>query len=84
MNELLKVKKSQDFGKTLNLSFINIKNYSLFQIGFYFDDYPGGFYAQASVGMGKLFGFLVGCWKFSFDVDLIAPTWREWDAEEEK
>lgn len=82
-NKFLITKKTNDFGKILNFSFINIKNYSLVQVGFYYDDYVGGFYAQASVGMGKLFGFLMGVWRISFDIDLIAPTWRDWNAEEE-
>ena len=81
MNKLLIIKTKQDFGNSINFSFINIKKYSLFQIGFYFDDYAGGFYAQAFVGMGKLFGFIMGIWRFSLDFDIIAPTWRDWRSE---
>lgn len=69
-------KKIDDYGTDLYFSFLKTKRYTLFQSSISYSDYPSWPYAQIVLGNGKLFGLFFYVWKFGFDFDILARTWR--------
>ena len=84
--KLLKIHKTYGFGHDLYIQLFNIgrhypkflKNRSLIQLSFSWNDYPSWPYIQIMMGSGRCFGLIFWLYKFGFDIDLFSHTWN-WD-----
>ena len=83
-NALIRCAHRYDYGHDWYASFINVcksapfllRNKSLLQVSFSWNDYPGWPYVQIKSGSGSLFSILIWAYKFGLDVDICASTWR--------
>lgn len=75
---------AEDFGGTWYFQLLNfnkhfplpIKRRSLLQWSFYWNDYSSWPYIQITFGSSGLFGIIFWVYKFGFDLDLLAYTWK--------
>ena len=94
---LVKYNYREDFGHEYYVQFINtgrhfpnfIKNRSLLQMSFSWNDYPSWPYIQITSGSNGLLGIVFWVYKLGFDVDVLSRTWNferleELDVEEEE
>lgn len=78
MKKLIQVNVNEDFGTDVYFQILNLRNWSLLQVSFSFNDYAGWPYCQITMGSNGLFGLLFWVWRLGFDVSLLSRTWR-WD-----
>lgn len=81
--KLIQFKHWYDYGHEYCVQLLNtskhypefIKRSSVLQLSVGWSDYPCGPYLQIHMGQGRLFGVIFFVYKFSFDADILAPTW---------
>ena len=78
MKKLIQFNVRQDFGTDWYIQFLNIRNWSLLQVSFSWNDYAGWPYLQINVGSNGLFGLLFWVHRLGFDVSILSRTWK-WD-----
>jgi len=82
MKKLIQFNVREDFGTDFYVQVLNIKDWSLLQVSFSWNDYAGLPYLQIHMGSNGLFGLLFWAYKLGFDVSLLSRTWR-WDRFDE-
>ncbi len=82
MKKLIQFNVREDFGTDVYIQIINIRNWSLLQVSFSWNDYGGWPYLQLTLGSNGLFCLLFWVWKLGFDVSIWSRTWR-WDRFDE-
>jgi hypothetical protein len=82
MKKLIQFNVRQDFGTDWYVQVLNVRNWSLLQVSFSWNDYAGLPYCQITMGSNGLFGLLFWAYKLGFDVSLLSRTWR-WDRFDE-
>jgi hypothetical protein len=78
MKKLIQFNVREDFGTDAYIQIINIRNWSLLQVSFSWNDFAGLPYLQITMGSNGLFGLLFWAYKLGFDVSLVSRTWN-WD-----
>lgn len=73
--KLVYFKYTEDFGHEWQLSFFRFKKYTILQMSFDYNDYPGWPYLQITSGMGRVFGILFCVWRFGFCLDFLGNSW---------
>jgi hypothetical protein len=76
MKKLIQFNVRQDFGTDVYVQVLNIRNWSLLQVSFSWNDYAGLPYLQIHMGSNGLFGLLFWAYKLGFDVSLLSRTWN--------
>jgi hypothetical protein len=78
MKKLIQFNVRQDFGTDWYVQVLNIRNWSLLQVSFSWNDYAGLPYLQINMGSNGLFGLLFWLHRIGFDVSILSRTWK-WD-----
>lgn len=76
MKKLIQFNVHEDFGTDVYIQFLNVKNWSLLQVSFSWNDYSGWPYLQITSGGNGLLCFLFWVYKFGFDVSIVSRTWN--------
>jgi hypothetical protein len=76
MKKLIQFNVREDFGTDFYVQVLNIRDWSLLQVSFSWNDYAGWPYLQIHMGSNGLFGLLFWVYKLGFDVSLLSRTWR--------
>jgi hypothetical protein len=76
MKKLIQFNIQEDFGTDVYIQFLNIRNWSLLQVSFSYNDYAGWPYLQIHMGSNGLFGLLFWVHRLGFDVSLASRTWN--------
>jgi hypothetical protein len=76
MKKLIQFNVQEDFGTDVYVQVLNIRNWSLLQVSFSWNDYAGLPYLQITMGSNGLFGLLFWAYKLGFDVSLASRTWN--------
>jgi hypothetical protein len=82
MKKLIQFNVRQDFGTDCYVQVLNVRNWSLLQVSFSYNDYAGWPYLQINMGSNGLFSLMFWVYKLGFDVSLLSRTWR-WDRFDE-
>jgi hypothetical protein len=83
-NRFIQCAHKQDFGHEWYASILNtgkhvpkfMKNYSLLQVSFSWNDYPAWPYIQIKSGVGSTLSILFWAYKFGFDIGILERTWN--------
>jgi hypothetical protein len=78
MKKLIQFNHRYDFGHDCYIQFLNVRNWSLLQVSFSWNDFAGLPYLQIHMGSNGLFGLLFWVHRLGFDVSLASRTWN-WD-----
>jgi hypothetical protein len=74
--KLFQFNKRYDFGHEIYFSFLTLREYSLLQVSFDYNDIGGWPYLQISSGYGRTFSLLLTLWRLGFCLDLLARSWN--------
>lgn len=66
---------SRDYGSDFYVKILTIKNWSLLQFQFGWNDYSSWPFIQIKSGGGYGLSILLSLYKFSFDIDILSRTW---------
>ena len=78
MRKLIRFNYRYDFGHDWYVQVLNLRNWSLLQLSFSFNDYGGWPYLQIMMGSNGIFCLLFWVWRLGFDVSILSRTWK-WD-----
>jgi hypothetical protein len=78
MKKLIQFNIHKDFGTDWYVQVLNVKNWSLLQVSFSWNDFAGLPYLQIHMGSNGLFGLLFWVHRLGFDVSIASRTWN-WD-----
>jgi len=81
---LIRFKHREDYGDDYYVQILNfeshfpkpLKNHSILQVSFSWNDYPSSPYIQLSLGNNTLFSIIFWAYKFGFDLDVFGRTWN--------
>jgi len=81
---LIQFQHRVDYGHDYYVQIVNfkshfpkpLKNRSVLQFSFSWNDYPSFPYIQLSSGNNTLFSIIFWAYKFGFDLDVFASTWN--------
>ena len=76
MKKLIQFNVHEDFGTDVYVQFLNVRNWSLFQVSFSYNDYAGWPYCQITLGSNGLFGLFFWVHRLGFDVSIASRTWN--------
>ena len=76
MKKLIQFNVQEDFGTDCYVQVLNVRNWSLLQVSFSYNDYAGWPYLQINMGSNGLFGLLFWVHRLGFDVSLASRTWN--------
>jgi hypothetical protein len=76
MKKLIQVNVREDFGTDCYVQVLNVRNWSLLQVSFSYNDYAGWPYLQINMGSNGLFSLLFWVHRLGFDVSLASRTWN--------